>query len=573
MLQQLSIKNIAIIKNLVIKFNQGLNILTGETGAGKSIIIDCINIAMGNRVTKDVIRTGTDKATVEAVFHLDVNLLNNELSKFGLPLSEDGILILYREISNNGRNSCWINNRAVTMSTLRDIGNALIDIHGQHDNQSLFNVASHITLLDLFGGDEISKLKTEYTDKYHLYLKIKHDINTISSDASEIQRQKDFLEFQCSEIASAQLVKGEEEELIRRRNILLNSQKILNTLESSYTALKSDQGNYMSIIDSLSTINKKILDVSTIERRLTPIYETIETITYQLQDIATEIRSIKDTIDFEDYTIDQLNERLDVISKLKRKYGGSVEDILENLADMEDKLSYFTNQDEMLENLQKKKDTMTIELLNLCEELSLKRHNAAKILESNISETLEELEMKKTKFYIDIEFNSNLNSEGEYPFTENGLDNVEFMISTSPGQPLKPLYRIASGGEISRVMLAIKTILAKVDNIPTLIFDEIDMGISGKTAQQVGQKMSQLSRQHQLICVTHLAQIACMADSHYKVSKNINGDDTDISVEMLNYEAAQNEIARILSGSKITPLTLRHAAEIINSAKQMKKSI
>lgn len=572
MLQQLIIKNVAIIENVTIEFGGGFNVITGETGAGKSLIIGCINAILGDRISKDMVRNGADKAVIQAIFYVEDRAVNDLLSQIGIQIEQDCTLILCREITENGRSLCWINSKAVTASTLREVGNLLVDIHGQQDNQSLFNVSNHIKLLDLFGGTEIFQLKSEYWVNFNEYKKIKFDIEKICTQSDEIEQRIDYLKFQCNEIESAHLSIGEEDELLYRKNVLINSQKILQCIENAYDILYSNEINRTPVIDELSTIIKQIGDITNIEPRFLPISESFESVTYQLEDIISEMRDIKQTVECQPSCIDEINERLDVIAKLKRKYGGSIQETIGNLHKMKKELELLSNKEEKLRELTKKQSQLSTELLRLSELLSNNRCKAGRILEDNICDILEQLDMKKTKFKADIKFNSCINNNQTYSFSEDGLNTVEFLISTAPGQPLKPLNKIASGGEMSRIMLAIKCILANVDSIPTLVFDEIDMGISGKAAQQVAEKMAAVATLHQVICVTHLAHIACMADSHYKIVKNFTDNSTNIAVQKLEEDAVVYEIARIVGGSSITELTLKHVSEMLGLSKQRKQT-
>lgn len=571
MLRQLTIKNIALIDNISIDFGEGLNVLTGETGAGKSIIIDSINAVLGERISRDIIRTGEDTAFVEAVFDSKgIEKINEKLEKAGIEPEEDGTIIICREFSNSGKNICRVNNRAVTSSTLKDIGHTLVDIHGQHDHQSLFNVSTHIELLDSFSAEKTAELMLEYSAKYREYKKVQADIASICTDVAARERRKDFLSYQIEEIKKAGLKPGEEEELIQKRNIYANSQKIMKALDNAYTALSSASDSRDSIISLVFLIHKEISEISGLDGKFKNISASLESVGYQLQETARDIRSMKDSVEYDPAVLEEIEERLDVLSKLKRKYGKSIEEIADYCNAMESELESLINSEEKLCLLKEKESLLESELFSLSKKLSEKRVDAASLLEDSIGAVLEEVEMKNSRFKVDVRFNDVKSPDGKYDFNEYGLDRVEFLISTNTGEPLKPLAKIVSGGESSRIMLAIKSILAKVDNIPTLIFDEIDMGISGMTAQRVGLKLSLISRNHQVICVTHLAQIACAADSHYLISKQSDGQNTKTIVNKLDSQGKVYEIARILSGSDITDLTISHAREMLETARSAK---
>lgn len=571
MLRQLTIRNIALIDNISIEFCEGLNIMTGETGAGKSIIIDSINAVLGERISRDIIRTGEDTAFVEAVFDCrGIEGINGELEKAGIEPEEDGTIIISKEFSNSGKNICRVNNRAVTSSVLKDIGRLLIDMHGQHDNQSLFNVSTHIKLLDSFSSKETDKLVQEYASKYIEYKKVQAEIRNICTDTADRERRKDFLSYQIDEIRNAGLKPGEEEELVQKKNIYSNSQKIMRILDSAYTALSSASDSRDPIINRIFLIHKDISEISNLDEKYGSISASLESVGYQLQETVRDIRNMRDAVEYDPAALEEIEERLDVLSKLKRKYGGTTEEIIDSCNSMESELEGLVNSEETLQLLKEKESRLESELLALSKKLSDQRRSAASLLEDSICKVLEEVEMKNSRFKVDVKFNDTRNPDGRYDFNERGLDRVEFLISTNVGEPLKPLSKIVSGGESSRIMLAIKSILANADNIPTLIFDEIDMGISGKTAQRVGLKMSLISRSHQVICVTHLAQIACVADSHYLISKHSDALNTRTTVSRLDPEGRVDEIARILSGSNITALTISHAREMLETAARTK---
>ena len=563
MLLELQIQNFALIEKLKIEFGKGLNILTGETGAGKSIIIDSVNFVLGERSSKDIIRTGYDKAYVETVFE---NTNDPRLLKIG---EENGIdldqevLILTRELSISGKSICRVNGKTVTTSILKSIGNHLMDIHGQHEHQSLLNEDNHIDLLDMFGGNSLNELKNQVEHCYSNIINIKYTLNSIMGDDKARERKIDLLNFQVNEINYAILKDNEEEDLLKQKLILNNSNKLFSVLSSSYTALYENEDNNQSIFDRIGYILSELNSIIGIDNKLYDISKNISESYYLLEDAIVDIREYRDKIDFNPDLIDEVEQRLDLINKLKRKYGNTIKDIIEYRDTINKELEDICNSKGKIDNLKKQLESESNILSEKASRLSNLRKFVAKKLQSNIMNELKFLSMERSKFTVSFEI-ERLNDEIIY--NEKGMDKIKFLISTNPGEPEKPLSKIASGGEISRIMLSIKAVLARYDNIPSLIFDEIDSGISGSAAQSVAEKLGQISNNHQVICVTHLPQIASMADTHFYISKSTISDKTNTHVEKLDKKSRIKEIARMLGGTKLTDLTLKHAEEIINMA-------
>ncbi len=564
MLVQLDIRNIALIDSLNLEIAPGLNILTGETGAGKSILIDSINAVLGERITKDIIRNGKDKAFIEAVFEYNNTYIDQILEELGIDHG-DGSVILSREINVVGKNTCRINGRLVNVSVLKQVGENLLDIHGQHDNQSLLKTETHIELLDAFGGLKIEAIKAEYLELFTKYKGIKAKLNELQGDKGEIARRLDMLKFQIDEIKGAKLKTKEDEVLDRKRQLLANSEKIMNSLVSSYEYLSDGTITGKSAIYNANKALQELSNIIRFDESLIPISEKLESVVYQLEDICEDLRNKREEAEFDPEELSRIDERLDIINRLKRKYGTSIEEVLQFLNMSQIEYTELIQSESLAENLSKELNQIGDKLFACAEKLNLVRKDAALILEKNITSELENLEMKNARFHVNIIFD-----EETRHFTKNGLNNVEFLISSNAGEPLKPLSKIASGGEMSRIMLAIKTILANVDAIPTLIFDEIDTGISGKAAQKVGEKLSYIAKTHQVLCVTHLSQLASMADNHLYIEKNTNGESTFTTVKYLDTKGRIQEVARIIGGSDITPLAVKHAEELINSAKIFK---
>lgn len=573
MLRQLDIHNIALIDHVSIELAPGFNILTGETGAGKSIIIDSIHGILGERVSKDLIRTGKEKASVEAVFEIATPGVLEIFEKFGIEPEEDGTVIISREFTQTGKNTCRINGKMATLSMLKELGEQLIDIHGQYDNQSLLRTESHIRLLDLFGGETIEQIKNQYSTILEAYKETKSRLKSISGNVGERERKIDLLKFQIDEISEAELQTGEEESLIKQRMILSNSEKIMDALSLAYAFLLSGSNSKSSASDNINEALRELSNISKLDERFQEIKSRVEDISYQLEDITEEIRSQRDQVEYNPEILESIGERLDLIFRLKRKYGNTVEEVMKYGEGAQKELQELNDSEEAVVRLNQQLSKLSEDLYQKAYQLHLERVKAAQLLEKSITHQMNDLEMKKASFKVKIEFDDTRDANKERKFGNNGLEKIEFLISPNAGEPLKPLSKIASGGEMSRIMLAIKTILANVDEMPTLIFDEIDIGVSGRAAQKVGEKLSFLSKNHQVLCVTHLAQIASMADNHFLIQKFSQENKTETRVEKLNSQGIIEEIARILGGANISEITLKHAEEMISNALQWKQVI
>ena len=566
MLAQLSVKNLALIDEVNLEFDSGLNILTGETGAGKSIIIDAVNLALGERADREMIQTGKDFARVEALFYLEnPQKIESILIELCNDPEPDNSLLITREISFSGRNICRVNGRTVTLSILRDISKHLIDVHGQHQHQSLLDVKHHRVLLDMLGGEEVQKTKEKVYALYRDWKKIKNKINELAGVGRDGELRKDILKHQINEIESANLKKGEEEELLKLRAVLHNAEKITRIIYSAYDSLYSGTESYPSVSDLLGNVSVELSQISDLDPILENLSKKIEDILYQLEDVVMEIRDYKEQFDFDPDQLDEIEKRIELIKDLKRKYGDTIDEIIAHGERLKEELDRLENSEEILEKLREDEKKAFELLLNECHLLHKQRCEIAKKFQNMIHKQLKDLGMEKAVFKVFITI-------GEDKITPEGYDWVEFMISTNPGEPLKPLAKIVSGGEMSRIMLAFKTILAEVDEIPTLIFDEIDVGISGKIANAVGEKMVTISRSRQVICVTHSPQIAAMADNHYKIEKKYidSGEQTRTHVERLDINSRKEEIAMMIGGKDITSTSLKHAQELLLAASNYK---
>ena len=582
MIHEISIRNIALIDDLTISFEKGFNVLTGETGAGKSILIDSVNLALGERADRELIQTGKDHARVELLFSMVTGKANEILKSYGIEPESDGTMLLMRELTVQGRNICRINGHSVTLSMLRSVSRHLVDVHGQHQHQSLLSAESHIDYLDRLGGDELASQKEDFQKAWHSWKLIQKEINKIINRNKDGETRKDFLKYQIDEIEQASLKPGEEEELRKEREVLIHAEKIIQAVTDAYQQLYSGENVAPSITDQLGKVLDQLHTVEAFDESLGPVLHPLENIQYSLEDVILNLRAYKERFEFDPLRLENIETRLGEIQDVKRKYHGTAEEVLERKKQMESELEEIEESHGRLESLQKNYQSTYQTVLAKCRKLSHTRMRCAKFLESGLARQLADLNMEKTQFRVSFTTPdptslatpdpTSLVTPDAADITENGYDKVEFQISTNPGEPLKPLAKIVSGGEMSRVMLAFKTILGNLDEIPTMIFDEIDVGIGGRTAQSVAEKIRAISKSRQVICVTHLPQIASMADGHYVIEKKVTGNHTRTLVSRLGPEDRKKEIARMIGGSSLTPLSLQHAGELIASASQPKNS-
>lgn len=538
MISNLHIKNIGIIDDISINLNQGLNVLTGETGAGKTLIIDSLNIIAGSRFSKEMMRKGQEHSFVELCLYLPQN-----------PNAIEGNIILSREIYANGRNLCKINGRLVTVNELKEFMQDIIDIHGQQDNQILLQSSSHVQYLDNFAKEGLANLKEEYSQMYQEYNRIKIELKNNYGDEQEKQRKLDLLQYQKSEIEQANLKIGECEHLEEIREKMLNAEKITENLNE----VDNQIGN--QAIDSISMAIKALEKVEHLDNQYTEKLNLLKSIYYDLQELSRDIIILKEDNNFNEEERQQVEQRLDLICSLKRKYGTNIEEILKYKEEITEEIEKIENLEEHIQDLKKQEEKIREKMLKICEKMHEVRTKYAQQLAVEIDKQLQDLEMKNAQFTIHINFNQNKE------FNEHGLEQIEFLIRTNKGEEAKPLIKIASGGEMSRIMLAIKNVLAKTDCTPVLVFDEIDTGISGKVANRVAQKMKQIASHHQVLCVTHLASITAKGDYNYYISKEVIAEETKTNIKQLDEEEVINEIARIASGN-ITPLSKQHAREL-----------
>jgi len=538
MIDTLHIKNIGIIDDITIDLQEGFNVLTGETGAGKTLIIDSLNLACGGRFSKEIIRKGEEYCLVE----LNLFLPNNEMAI-------DGSIVISREIHTNGRSSCKINGRLATVNELKEFMGKIVDIHGQNDNQTIMSKAEHVNYLDNFIGEKIKAEKEKYLLLYERYNQINKELKENYGDDKEKQRRLDLLKYQLNEIENANLKKDEEEELNAERKKMINYEKIFSCLNEVDSNLSE------GVIDGINASVRALEKIEDIDEEYKEKLNLLKNIYYDVQELSREISGMNNDVSFDEERRNEIESRLDYIYDLKRKYGNSVDEILQYQKDIEDEVFKIENLEEHNNELKKELKDIKDEMLEKARKMSKIRNENALILNERINKELADLEMKNARFYVSIRY------EEDDQYTENGLDDIEFLIATNIGDEAKSLIKIASGGEISRIMLAIKTVLADTDEVPVLIFDEIDTGISGKAAKAVGEKIKIISKKHQVMCITHQANIAAQGDANYYISKSVMNGKTFTTIKLLSENEIIEEIARISSGD-ITKSALEHAREM-----------
>ena len=570
MLNYLEIQNIALIEKTAIEFGSGLCVLTGETGAGKSIVIDSINAVLGTKLPKEIIRTGAESATVTAVFSLGSTSENAQLFEVfavsGVELEDDKTVIISREISKAGRSRCRINGKLVPSSVIKMVGELIIDLHGQHDNHSLLKKEKHIDLIDNYGGEESACLKGEYGELYMAFHKAKREIAALAASESERIRTIDILMFQIQEIKEARLTAQLDVDLETEISLLANAEKISKSLNSAYIMLCGNDDSNPSAMESINNSLHVLHQIGGFNTGFMTLYDKLQNVAYQLDDINAAIRTESHAVLSNPKRLDQLQERLETVNKLKKKYGATIKDVYLFYKNAKKQLEMLSRAEQSLLELEQECDILKQKMVEKAQLLTVQRQKIAAQIEQRIVHELAELEMRQTQFQVVIHSADNV--EG---YNAKGRDQVEFLLSANPGEELKPLAKIASGGEMSRIMLAIKSVLADSDNIPTMIFDEIDAGISGKAASRVAEKMHVLTKGRQIICVTHLAQIACMADDQFLIEKTSTEDKTMTKVSKLPLEGRVTEISRLLGGDTPTETSAILARELIDNAEKFKQ--
>lgn len=563
MLVRLLVENFALLERTEIDFGAGLNILTGETGAGKSIVIDAMDLVLGGQGTADYIRTGADRALVEALFEVaGIGAVKEKLAGFGLDDDTEDNILMTREISRNSKNLCRVNGRVVTLSMYREIGRQLIDIYGQHHQQSLLDKDKHRQLLDSFGGRQVLELLVKTAELYKQYRQIADRISEIKLNEQERVRRLDMLRYQLGEIDGAKLTAGEDANLENERNLLANAEKIMQLCNNVYEALYDGSPGKPAALEAIHEALADLRELRKIDPQISALVELAEGAMYQLEDVARETGKYRDRVEFNPERLEQVGSRLEQLKQLKRKYGPSVEEILAYREQVAFSIEECDRAEELLEELNRDFTEVQYQYHQAAGELSNIRKSTALRLEQSITGELAALAMPQVEFRVAV---TTLETPGS-----KGLDDVEFMISPNPGEPLKPLAKIVSGGEMSRLMLAMKAILARVDDMPTMIFDEVDAGLGGKALQAVAEKLAVTGRDRQVICVTHAAQIASYADVHYNISKVTAGGRTATVINRLDDAGRTEELSRMLGGNNITDVARQHAREMLDTAAKNK---
>ena len=560
MLSLLHIENIALIQSADIRFEPGFNVLTGETGAGKSIVIDSIGAVLGERTSRELIRTGAKSALVTAVFTQVPPL--PWLEENGFPTGEEELL-LQRELQGDGRNVCRIDGKLVTVAQLRELGRQLLNIHGQHDGQQLLDPASHLGYLDQFGGCQ--PLLEDYQEAYRKWHDIRREMDKLQMDEAERSRRVDTLNYQIQELERAQLKAGEDEELSARRTLLRSAGRLMEAVQSAEFALSGDEDRD-GACSLIAQAEGEVQGVSSISPELGELSEKLTALRCAADDAADTLRDLSRSFDFSPGELDQVEERLDLLYRLRKKYGPTVEDMLSYLDRCQKELDQIQYADDTLARLEKDLKKAQKEAARRGEVLSQARREAAGALQARVQEELRQLDMPKVQFQTEF-----TPKGGEAGMDETGLDEVQFLMSANLGEALKPIQKVASGGELARIMLALKNVLAEGDQIGTLVFDEVDTGVSGRAAQKVAEKMAQVARGKQVLCVTHLPQIAAMADTHFSVQKGEREGRTYTQLERLDRSQRREELARLIGGASITPSLLESAEELLRQAEQQKQ--
>ncbi|MFX3674801.1 MAG: DNA repair protein RecN [Paenisporosarcina sp.] len=560
MLKELSIKNFAIIEEVSVSFNDGLTVLTGETGAGKSIIIDAVHLLAGGRGSQEFIRHGAKKAELEGLFYIqdETHPVYTKLAEVGIESDEEAI-VLRRDINDHGKSVCRVNGKLVTIAILREIGGSLIDIHGQHESQELMDDRLHISLLDQYAGTPLLVQKEQYQELYLSYKNLKKELSAINENEQQIAQKIDLFQFQISEIDTVQLETDEEDRLLEERKKHQNFHKTFERLSAAYDAIHSESRG----LDWIGKAMSELEDVSSYDDQFKEFAEAISSSFYTLQDTSYQIKGLMDEMEFDDGRLNQIEDRLATIQSMKRKYGSSIQNILEYREKIGEELDDLINRDERVQLRQKDLLKMETDLLNIANSLTSLRKDTAVNLSESILTQLRELYMEKATFYVQFHPNDD--------FDKNGKDTLSFYMSTNVGEPAKPLSKIASGGELSRMMLALKSIFSKHQGITSIIFDEVDTGVSGRVAQAIAEKISSISTSSQVLCITHLPQVAAMADQQLLIAKNVFEERTTTTLTEVTGKQRVHELSRMMSGAEITSLTLEHANELLSIAEARKK--
>lgn len=573
MLGQLSIKDFAIIDEITLDFKDGLTVLTGETGAGKSIIINAIQLLAGARASVEFVRHNQDQARIEGLFFIDdeKHEVYDVLSHFHLPIDEEGNIILERYITAKGKSICRVNHKLVTLAILKEVGSKLIDIHSQHETQSLMNPEQHIELMDQFNAKKITSSKNDYLMIFNELKKAKERMKELSESEHKTNERLDLLTFQLSELQEAQLEPNEDVQLEKERNQLANYERIFDGLQTAYGSLYGENRG----LDFLSNAMNALEQIEDVDDQLQKISEQMKSHYFALEELSFDIRHELDQMEFHPDRLNEIESRLFELNRLKRKYNKDLEGLMSHMAKMEEELEQLQHRETHLQSYEKQIDELTKDALIEAEQLHTLRKKISVDLTKEIQQELKDLYLEKAVFEVDFtQPSGDVNwKDKSIRLTHEGFDQVQFKISTNPGEPLKPLHKVASGGEISRIMLALKRIFSKHQGITSVIFDEVDTGVSGRVAQAIAQKIVDISKGSQVLCISHLPQVAAMADQHYRIEKiQKNGESTRTTVNLLTDEQAIEEIGRMISGETMTESTKQHAKELIEQSIQLKNA-
>lgn len=563
MLKTLSIWNFALIEHIEIEFDKGLNILTGETGAGKSILLGALGMVIGYRSNVDAIRTDCDFLRVEAVFSLKDEPKVKDFVLANDILLEDDLLIITRQITRSGRNTIQVNNCHVTMAILRKLGELLVDIHGQHANQALLKPEKQLALVDDFNEDDVLKQKAAYLQTYKTWLELKAKLHKSQTNTQQMAQRMDMLNWQITEIENAKLTVGEDEKLEAEIKTLANAEKISLLTQDAYQLLAEGEAGKFAVLSSLAQIRGDLEKLGQYNENMQRLYHVVDEVYLQLQDSAEEIRDYGESMDYNPQKLDSMQSRMDDIDKLRRKYGATIEAILAYGEKAKQELDYIENYDANIAQLEQEIAEVEQTLKVKAQKLHELRKQSADNLAKLIMQELASLSMADARFQINVNMTDN--------YTENGADEIEIMFSANVGESLKPLSKIVSGGELSRIALALKTITAQKDDIGLMVFDEVDIGVGGKTAQMMAEKIARIALYRQVICITHLPQIAAMADTHFYISKQIKDHKTFTNIEQIDYGARLKEIARMTSGTELSQASLENAEEMLTNARRKKE--
>lgn len=571
MLLELSIRNFAIISSLNVSFHKGLNVLTGETGAGKSIVIDAISLLIGGRASADYVRHGENKAEIEGLFDMSSHASLQALCAQWDIESEDGTLILRRDIHRQGKNVCRVNGKLVPLSILRQIGQSLVDIHGQHEHHSLLRQEQYIPLLDAYGKKDIEPDRSKYEQLFNEFTRLTQEIKRLSDSEQQIAQRIDLLRFQMNEIAAAELKSGEDQQLEQEKKKRLHAQKLYEGMETAYQALHGEG----RALESLSVVLDQLEELTAVDTSLQPFLDKVRDMYFELEDMSRTFGEYKEHIEFDPQHINHIENRLVQIDQLKRKYGASVEDILAYADKIKGELDDLVHKDERVDALREQQKALLADLIRQAARLTEQRRKVARHLVKHIHKELKDLYMDQTVVNIAVEPLANgqeIEHEGRKRFiNKQGWDEVKILISANPGEPLKPLSKTASGGELSRFMLSLKTVFSRVEPVATMIFDEVDTGVGGRVAGAMAEKLLAISRDQQVLCITHQPQVAALSDHHYRIVKEVDGGSTMTNIIPLNDEEKQLELARMMGGDEVTSASANHAHELFESARNLKQ--